>query len=178
MDNWAENKALGRGKGLENNDESLKASSLGYLLSRYFGHGLSFSLFELALGLFLVPLFLILIVATFFVGFVIGLLVLFLVFGAVNGYLMEKIWNIPVEDRWEVLMVHGLVLCIALTVLNIPFVIISSNSKNFPIALILFAVYCLVDGYICKFVGAHWETERPLNKTDKDSERFLEVGKI
>ncbi|MGB8781372.1 MAG: hypothetical protein WCD81_12085 [Candidatus Bathyarchaeia archaeon] len=163
---------------MERDNESSKESSLGHLLPRYFGHGLLFSIFELTMGIVLGPMLVGLIVFGAIIGLIIGFLVLFFIFGAVNSFLIEKIWSIPVDDHWKKLLVHGFVLFIALLMVSIPSVIIIFYSANLPTAMILFVVYCFIDGYVSKVVGTHWEAEGTLDKTDEDSERFLEMGKV
>jgi hypothetical protein len=161
-------------KGKENSEES----SSSHLLPKYFAHGLLFSIFGLAIGVFLSLLLTGLIVFGAVVGLIIGLLVLFFILGAVNSFLMERIWSIPADDHWLHFLIHGFVLFIALLIVSVPNLIEIFYLRNLPIAIILFVVYCFIDGYVGKIVGSHWEGEGNLNKTDEDSERFLESGKL
>jgi len=151
---------------------------MGLALPRYFAHGLLFSIFVLATDVVLSPILVGLVVFGAVIGLIIGALVLFFIFGAVNRFLMENIWNTPVNDDWKALLVHGFVLFIVLLMVSVPYVIVIFYSRNLFVAIILFVVYCFIDGYVGKVVGSHWEGEGDLNKTDSDSERFLEKGKL
>jgi hypothetical protein len=157
---------------------SSKESSSGHLLARYFAHGFLFSVLVLSIGLVWGVVLAGLIVFGSFLGLIVGFVLLFFIFGAINRFLVERIWKVPVDDYWIKLMVHGFVLFMALLVVSIPSFLVIFYSASLPAAAVLFIVYCFIDGYIGKVVGCHWEVVGDLGENDSDSERFREIGKV
>jgi hypothetical protein len=137
--------------------ENSKESLLEYLLPRYFAHGLLF-------GFVLSVILLGLIVFSTLIGLIIGFLLLFLVFGAVNTFLMDRIWNITLDENRRSLLVHGFVLAIGFLAVSIPSFIISSYDASLPTTIVLFIIYCFIDGYVAKAVGSLWIASRPTGK--------------
>jgi len=152
-------------------EENSKESLLRYLLPRYFVHGLLFSIFGLIIGIVLIIILLGLFVFGALIGLIIGLILLFLVFGAVNTFLMDRIWNIQVNENWKSLLVHGFALVIAFLVVSIPSFIISLYAASLPTTIVLFIIYCLIDGYVAKAVGSYWREKGALGEADLVSGR-------
>jgi len=137
-------------------EENLKESFFRYLLPRYFVHGLLFSIFGFVIGLLLVFIFVGLIVLGAFIGLIIGFLLLFLVLGAVNAFLMDTIWGIQSNENWKSVLVHGFALAIVFLIVSIPSFIISLYAASLPTTIVLFIIYCFIDGYVGKTVGSYW----------------------
>jgi len=146
-------------------EENSEESFFRYLLPRYFVHGLLFSIFGFIISLLLVLIFLGLIFLGALIGLIIGFLLLFLVLGAVNAFLMDRIWNIQVDEDWKSLLVHGFALGIAFLVVSIPSFIISFYAASLPTTIVLFIIYCLIDGYVAKAVGSYWIVSRATGRT-------------
>ena len=146
-------------------EENSKESLLRYLLPRYFAHGLLFSIFGLIFGIVLIGIFLGLIVFAALIGLIIGLILLFLVFGAINAFLMNRVWNIQVNENWTSLLVHGFALAIAFLIVSIPSFIIRLYAASLPTTIVLFIIYCIIDGYVAKAVGNYWMVSRATGRT-------------
>jgi hypothetical protein len=138
-------------------EENSEESFFGYLLPRYFVHGLLFSLFGFIIGFLLVFIFLGLFVFGAFIGLIIGFLLLFLVLGGINAFLMDKIWNIQINENWKSMMVHRFALAVVFLTVSIPSFIISLYAASLPVTIVLFIIYCFIDGYVAKAVGSYWK---------------------
>jgi hypothetical protein len=138
-------------------EESSESSK--YLLLRYFGHGILFSVFGFVLGLVWAVILLGLVVVGALIGLIIGFILLFFVFSLVNAFLMDEIWSIQVKKNWMSLLFHGFALVIAFLFVSIPSFIISFYASSLPTAIVLFIIYCFIDGYVAKAVGSFWKEE-------------------
>lgn len=141
-----------------------------YLLPRYFAHGLLFSIFTLIIGFVWGTILLGLIVLGALIGLIIGFLILCFIFGAVNTFLMDRIWNVGVDENWKSLLVHGFALSIAFLVVSIPSFIISLYAPSWPTTMVLFIIYCFIDGYVAKTIGGYWKEEGNLREANLTSE--------
>jgi len=138
--------------------------SLGHLLPRYFLHGLLFNvilfLLIFAWAFIMVTLVFVGFFLGVYVGFVLGLVVgivlLVFIFGGFNTYLMQEIWKVSVKTNWFGLFTHGLALFLILLLVSIPSMVVSRLAPNVVVYVVLFVVYCFVDGYVAKAVGGSW----------------------
>jgi hypothetical protein len=134
--------------------------SLRHLLPRYFLHGLLFSL----ISIILIFVWIFLAVALVFIGSILGLIIgivlLFFIFGGINTYLMQGIWGISTKSNLLSLFTHGLALFLVLLLVSIPSLIVNLLSPNIAVSVVLFVFYCFVDGYVAKAVGGNWEEEQ------------------
>jgi len=136
--------------------ENSKKSPFRYLLLRYFAHGLLFSVLGLIIG---IVLGIILLGSIFFaalIGLIIGLILLFLFLGAVNTFLMKRIWGIQLKKNRMSVLDHGFALAAAFLLVSIPSFIIGLYAASLPMAIVLFIIYCFIDGYVAKTVGSYW----------------------
>jgi multiple sugar transport system permease protein len=129
------------------------------LLPRYFAHGLLFGVINLVLALAWTFLLAGLIIFGAIIGLAAGVLILFLIEGAINSFLMGRIWNLAVRTSWTSLLTHGFVLFIALLIISIPSFIVSFYVPSWPVTAVLFLLYCFIDGYVAKTVGRNWQIE-------------------
>jgi hypothetical protein len=129
------------------------------LLPRYFIHGLLFELIFFLLGLAWVFLLAVLLVIGAIIGLIIGIIVLFFILGGINTVLMGEIWQFRVKDDWKSLLIHGIALFIVLLITSIPSFIVSLSNPDLIVQIVVFIVYCFVDGIIAKAVGSIWEGE-------------------
>ena len=161
-------------EGTDDDSDVYSVVPLEHPMLRYLGHGFFFSILGFALAFILVPLLVFLILIGYVIGLIIGILIAFFMYGAINSYLMDKIWDTQMNWSWKALLPHGFVLWLALLVVGIPWWIIEYFSADqpltaiVPIAIIFFIIYCFVDGYIGKSIGSHWEGEDILEDTRED----------
>ena len=146
-------------------EENSKESFFRYLLPRYFVHGLLFSVFGFIIGLLLAFVFLGLIVLGAFIGLAIGFIILFLVLGGINAFLMYRIWNIQLNENWKSMLVHGFALAIVFLAVSIPSFIIRFYAASLLTTIVLFIIYCFIDGYVAKAVGSYWTVSRTSGRT-------------
>jgi hypothetical protein len=121
---------------------------LGEELKKYFLHGLTLSLIMLVVSLgWLFFLFFLIMVGSI-VGLLIGLGVFVFVLGWVNKELIRYFWNMNPKTGWKDTLVHGVFLFGALLIAGIPQLIIVRVIPGIVTTVVLFLVYCLIDGYI------------------------------
>jgi len=138
-------------------DESSDESSRVRLLGRYFLHGILYSIISLGLVFVLAFVIVGLVVVGLWIGLIIGLVLLFLVIGGINVFLMNVLWNISVESNLLSLFFHGLLLGVAFLLVSIPVLIINMFVPSIATTIVLFIVYCFIDGYVAKNVATVWE---------------------
>lgn len=140
-------------------EESQGQLSLGSFLSKCFIHGILFTILLIVLALFWVLIAVVLVFTGFIIGFIIGLLFLFLMMGGLNATLTDFIWNVRIRTNLTSLLAHGFILFIALIMASIPQILINIYAPSLAATIILFIVYCFIDGYVAKSVAGFWEEE-------------------
>jgi len=95
-------------------------------LVKYFLHGLAFSVIFLLLALVWAFILAILVVTGLVIGLIIGLILLLFIIGGLNSFLTDFIWSIPIKTGWKSLLGHGFVLFIALIIVHVPAIMMSS----------------------------------------------------
>ncbi len=133
------------------------SDSRGRLVGKYFLHGLLYSLFSLGLGFVLAFLTVFLVFVGLWIGLIIGFLLLLLVFGAINVFLMNELWDVSVKSDLLSLFLHGLVLTIAFLLVAIPIFIVNMLIPSVAMTIMLFVVYCFIDGVVAEGVASLWE---------------------
>ena len=124
---------------------------------RYFGQGFLFSLMFIFLAIVWALLLVVLVMIGFIIGLIIGFLILIFLIGALNAGLTSWIWHTPVKMDWKSLLVHGLILFIALIIAHIPALIVNVAVPSLATTLVLFLVYCFIDGFIARKVAGYYE---------------------
>jgi len=124
---------------------------------RYFGQGFLFSLLFIFLAIVWALLLLALVMIGFIIGLIIGFLILIFLIGALNAGLTGWIWHTSIKMDWKSLLGHGLILFIALIIAHIPAFIVNVAVPSWVTALVLFLVYCFVDGFIARKVAGYYE---------------------
>lgn len=127
-------------------------------LFKYFLHGLAFSLITLVLSFVLAFALVLLVALGSIIGLIIGFLLLLMVYAGINVFLMDKIWNRLIKTKWTSLLVHGLALLVVLSLASIPLFVISLL-QNIIVSIVMFIVYCPIDGYLAKIVAEWWIDE-------------------
>lgn len=143
------------------NEEEHK--SLGFLLSRYFLHGFLFSIVFLLLALGWVVVLFALVAFGAIIGLILGVILLLFIIGGLNTFLMNEIWGLSVKGDWKSLLVHGLVLFLVLLIVGIPSFVVNIVLPSIPLQIIVFIVYCFIDGYVARGVGGGWEEQTGYN---------------
>ena len=98
-------------------------------------------------------IFVLLVIGGAFIGLILGLIVLFYIIGGINGFLADLIWAIPVKTDWKGLLLHGFVLFFVLTIAQIPSFLVNLIVPSLATTIVLFIVYCFIDGFIAKKVS-------------------------
>jgi hypothetical protein len=129
------------------------------VLARYFLHGIAFSFLLLLLEIGWMFILVFLAVIGFIIGIILGLIVLFFIIGALNAFLTDLVWFIPVRYDWKGLLGHGFVLFVVLLIVGIPSYVVTIVAPSILTAIVLFVVYAFIDGYVAKNVGKMWEEE-------------------
>jgi len=128
--------------------------------SKYFLHGILFSILGLVLVFLWAVLLIVLVVIGLFIGLIIGLLVLFFIVGGLNSFLTNIIWNMPVKTDWKSLLTHGFILSILLLVVHVPSMIVSLAAPSIATTIVLFVIYAFIDGLVAKRTAAlGWREE-------------------
>jgi hypothetical protein len=131
------------------------------LILKYFAHGLLFSIITVFMTIVWAFIFVFLLLVGALIGLILGIIVLFFIYGEINTFLMQEVWGISTKDDWKTLLVHGFSLFVVLLLVSIPQIAINVLVLNPVVAIVLFVVYCFVDGYIAKNVGDGWEEATP-----------------
>lgn len=119
-------------------------------VKKYFLHGLIFSvlMFVIFFGWIFLLAFLILLGSI--IGLIIGLAVLVYVIGWLNVKLLKYFWNFEAGSKWTELLFHGFILLMALLLVGIPQFLLVWQVPSPVTSVVLFVVYCFVDGYVAR----------------------------
>jgi hypothetical protein len=141
-------------KATEEQKESWTAS-----LVKYFLHGIAFSVLYLVLAFVMVFFIAALVMIGFLIGLILGLVILFFALAFINALLTDAIWAIPIKWDPRSLLVHGFILFFALLIVNVPAIIINIIARDTLTAVVLFVVYCFIDGFVAKGIATAWTEE-------------------
>jgi hypothetical protein len=130
---------------------------LGRSLWKYFEHGFLFSLIMIGLVIVWAAVLVVLVVTGFIIGLILGLVILLFILGWLNAGLTSWIWETPIRTDWKTLLAHGLVLLIALIVVDIPRIVVNYAVPSIITTVVMFVVYCFIDGFVAKNVGGYFE---------------------
>lgn len=96
--------------------------------------------------------------------------VLTVAWGFLNSFLMNRLW-FPARKGWRVYLVQGLVISIALFLVQflILYILITplfglSFAEQAVIVLLVGVLYALIDGYLVRSIGGHWKVRGVLAK--------------
>ena len=110
------------------------------------GIGLGILMFLLVIGWAFI--FGILVAMGAVIGLLIGLGVLVLALGYINGYLADAVWGMGTDEELIPRFVHGVLLIVVLITINIPAIALSYLFPHWLMSLILFVIYVPVHGYV------------------------------
>jgi hypothetical protein len=142
------------------------ADSLLSLCVRYFLHGIAFSLLFFVLVFFGVFLTFFLVTIGSWLGLIIGIVFILFLIGALNVGLTEIIWGTMVGTGPIRLLAHGVLLLILLGLAGLPSSLVRNISPDLPTTIIMFVIYCFIDGFIARKVALIFE------ESDGDSPRW------
>lgn len=134
-----------------------KRLSRRFLLSRYFLHGIAFSLLLSILEVAWVFIAAFLIIGFWMIGLLVGFVLLLFIIGGLNTFLAESIWHLGMKENWQSILTQGFFLFIALFFAGIPSLIMNLAIPSWITAAALFLAYCFVDGFICFRIAYVWE---------------------
>jgi hypothetical protein len=144
--------------------EPKEPTGLG-LWARYFAHGILFSLLiimgSVVWAIVMIPL----VLCGAFIGLIIALLLLVLLFGFINALLCDWIWNLSMDYKGTSVFLHGFVIILILIAASIPSMLVQAVVPNLLVSIMLFIVYCFVDGVVGRWVGKMWSkgARRPIS---------------
>jgi len=92
---------------------------------------------------------------------IIGVVILIFIFGWVNTFIAELIWDFELEDDWKTLGIHGLELFVALLAVGIPSVIVTYLFPSLLADIVLFIVYIPIDGYVAYVIAKQFNRPPP-----------------
>ncbi len=128
-----------------------------FLLLKYFLHGILFSGIFLAMAFIWAIIFVVLIAFGSFIGLILGFIVLFFIISGINVFLADLIWGISVKSDWKSLLVHGFVLFILLIIVSIPSLVVNLIVPSLITTIVLFIIYCFIDGFVAKSLAGSFE---------------------
>ena len=131
--------------------------SLPSLLGRYFLHGIAFSFLFFVIVLFSGFITLFLVTIGSWLGFIIGIVFLLFLMGALNVGLTEAIWGTMIGTGLKNILAHGVLLFIALLLAGLPSFLVSYISPGLTTTIILFVIYVFIDGFVARKVALVWE---------------------
>lgn len=141
-------------------------------LAKYFVHGMAFSLIFTFLAIAWIFGSLILVMLGSIIGLIIAFGILMLIMGSLNIFLTGLLW-FPVKTSFWSIVGHGIVLFIALTIINTIFVIVPSFAfPGIATQIVTFVVGSFVDGFVAKKVAEFWEEEAPEGVSEATEERW------
>lgn len=128
---------------------------------KFFIHGLLFTLIMYVIIIGWIFLLIPFAMCGFCFGIAIALGILAYVIGWINSWLMERIWGREKEEfDWWGPLIHGILLFVVILVLSIPWYAVTAvfpEVNTWPyliISILVFFVYCLIDGFAAYYVGA------------------------
>ena len=101
------------------------AQPLSILLGKYFLHGIIFAAIDTAAIIFWAFLLVTLVFFGFVIGLIIGFILFFFFIGYVNSGITGMIWHIDVRTDWRSVFGHGLTLFIVFLIVNSPPLLLS-----------------------------------------------------
>jgi hypothetical protein len=131
--------------------------NLGRSLWKYFEQGILFSLILTGLAIVWAIVLVVLLMVGFIIGLIIGFVILLFIMSWLNAGLTSWIWDIPMRTDWKSLLAHGLVLLIALIVVEIPAIIVNYAVPSVVTMVVMFVIYCFIDGFVAKKVAEYYQ---------------------
>lgn len=127
--------------------------------SKYFLHGILFSVLFLILAFLWAVLLVALVFIGAFIGLAIGFVALFFLIGGLNSLLASFIWSISIVKDWKGLLFHGFVLFISLVMVHVPSILANFLMPGWATITVLFIAYAFIDGLVGKKVASWWLKE-------------------
>lgn len=110
--------------------------------------------------------------------------VLTVAWGILNSFLVNLLW-FPARKGWRVYLVQGLVISIALFLVQflILYILITplfvlTFTEQAVIVFLVGVVYALIDGYLAKSIGGHWKIRGVLAKVLAGKQSITPVAEI
>lgn len=119
-------------------------------VKNYFLHGLVFSSLMIAIVIGWAFILAFLMAIGSIIGLILGFVFLVFLVGWLNVKLTKFFWHFDAGSEWTELLFHGFVLLMALLLVGIPRLLVSQLLPDSITSIVLFIVYCFVDGYLAK----------------------------
>jgi hypothetical protein len=129
----------------------------GIPVGKYFLHGIVFAAINFVAVIFWAFFLVVLVFLGFIIGLIIGFILFFFFLGYVNAGITSWIWQIDIKTDWRSVFGHGLVLFIVLAIVNSPSLILSLLYPGIPTAVAVFLITCFIDGYVARKIAGNWE---------------------
>ncbi len=149
-----------------------------WTLTKYFIHGLGFSIIYLVLAIGWAFILVLLVGLGFIIGLIIGLGLLFLIVGYVNSFITDLLW-FPVRTSFWSTMFHGFALFIVLLIVGVIFVWIPNTA--FPTIytqVITFIGETFLNGLAGKTIAGGWKEETGASMEMRVEEATLDLQKL
>jgi len=127
--------------------------------AKYFVHGIAFSFLFFILVVAWAFILIFLVAIGFFIGFIIGLGLLFLIVGGLNAFITSLLWFKVKTGFWDLLL-HGVALFFILLIASV-FIQFLPNLvlPGVATAVVTFLIAAFIDGLIAQRVARWWEGE-------------------
>lgn len=127
-------------------------------LLRYFVHGIAFSTLFFVLAIVWALALDFLTITGAIIGFIIGLVLLFLMVGFVNSLVTSYLWFKVKFGFWDFLF-HGVVLFITLFVLDVVVTVPTLVSPGIATTVVTYIIATFVHGFVAKKLAGWWQEE-------------------
>ena len=127
-------------------------------LLKYFVHGMAFSTLFFVLTIAWAFVLAFLVGAGAIIGFIIGLVVLFLMVGFLNSVITSYLWFKVKFGFWDFLF-HGVVLFVTLLILNVIVTVPTLVSPGIATTVITFIIATFLEGFVAKKLAGWWQEE-------------------
>jgi ABC-type dipeptide/oligopeptide/nickel transport system permease component len=146
-------------------------------LPRYFVHGIAFSTLFFVLAIVWVSALAFLTVIGAIIGFIIGLVLLFLVVGFANSLVTSFLWFKVKFGFWDFLF-HGFVLFVTLLIINLILTVPTLVSPGIATTVVTYIIATFVEGFVAKKLAGWWQEEyaKRLTMNWKDLLRYFVHG--
>lgn len=126
---------------------------------RYFIHGVAFSILLTLMVIAWAFLLAMLMIAGHLIGLIIGLVLLFIIIGGLNTYLVDVLWGIKVKYDFKTLLFHGMLLFLILLFIHLPAYLVINAIPGIVTSIVIFVIAAFADGFMGKALALGLEEE-------------------
>jgi ABC-type dipeptide/oligopeptide/nickel transport system permease component len=133
---------------------------------KYFLHGIAFSTLFFVLAMAWIFILALLVNVDAIIGFIIGLLLLFLTIGFLNSAITSYLWFKVKFGFWDFFF-HGVVLFGTLLILNVIVTVPTHILPGIASTVIVFIIATFLEGFVAKKLAGWWQEEYAMRLTLK-----------